>query len=530
MYLNEHLSGEVISDGREMAAASIDGSVLLQKPELIARVAATSDIRKIARFCWQLAEKGHALAMTARGGGSDATGAAIGAGVSVSAGHYMQRILGIDLKQRLIHVQAGAPYAGVMMALSTHRGLTLPNPSFDGVDGTIGGAISAGAAGRFAHRYGTVGQSVKQLEVVLANGDVLQTGRLTRREWSAKMGLPTMEGDICRGIDRLLSEQRELIERIKQGSAYNTAGYPGIADVRGKDGSIDLTPLFVGAQGSLGIISEVIMKATILRPNLSVVKAAYGSLADAQAAADAAVEAQAASVELFDGKLLKRAAERGKVRECAPKEAFSGGLVVAVFDDFAERLRQRAAKKLQRILEKQSKPLHLSTQECAVHELSDITGLLTVAAQSDDAHMVTPAVFRGMWLPAAAIDMFLRELRTIEAALGVTAPVWIDVTSGFVDVLPVFDMKKVSERQKVLKLLAALADLASKHGGTIAGRGGDGRLKTFANQSFVAEDIATLYAEIKQIFDPHGILNPGIKQSVVARELAVQLNAWCREA
>lgn len=530
MYLNEHLSGEVISSGREMAEASVDGSVLLQRPELIARVAGTSDIRKIARFCWQLAEKGHTLAMTARGHGSDGTGGAVGAGISLSAGQYMYQILGIDLKQRLIHVQAGAPYAGVVMALSTHRGLTLPYPSFDGMSGTIGGAIASGAAGRFARRYGTVGGAVKQLEVVLANGDVLQTGRLSKREWNAKMGLHTMEGEVYRQIDHLLMENKELIARIKTGPRFDTAGYPGIARVRQKDGSIDLTPLFVGSQGSLGIISEVIMKADLLRPTISVVRAAYDSFADAQAAADTAVAAQAASVELLDGALLQRAAERGKVREFAPKEAFAGGLVVAMFDDFNERSRQRTAKKLQKALEKQGGTVHLSTQDYTIAELADVTGLLTVAAQSDDVHTVTPAVFRGMWLPGAAVDTFLKDVRGVEDQLGVALPVWIDVTRGFMDMLPLFDMKKVSDRQKVLKLLAALAELVAKHGGTMAGHGGDGKLKTFASQTFVPEDVATLYAEIKQIFDPHDILNPGTKQSVVAKELAAQLNAWCREA
>lgn len=528
MYLNEHLSGEVMSSGREVAEASVDGSVLLQKPELVARVADTSDIRKIARFCWQLAEKGHALAITARGYGSDTTGAAVGAGISLSASAYMHHILGIDVKQRLIHVQAGAPYVGVTMALQTHRGLTVPYPSFEGVSGTVGGAIASGAVGRFVGRYGTVGQAVSQLEVVLANGDVLQTGRLTKRELNAKKGLQTMEGEVYRQIDNLLTDNQSLINRLRNGAEYDTSGYPGIARVKQKDGSMDLTQLFVGSQGSLGIINEVIMKAELLRPSISVVCAAYKNFTDAQAAADIAVTTSAMSVEVLDGRLLKRAAERGKVREFAPKQAFTGGLMIAMFDDFNERARQRAAKKLHKNLEKQDDAVQLTVLEYTAAELTDMTGLLTVAAQSDDVQAMSPAVFRGIWLPVVSIDAFLKDLRDIEKQLSVDLPVWIDGLHGFVDVLPLFDMKKVSDRQKVLKLLTALAEAVAKHSGTMAGHGGDGRLKTFANQTTVPEDVAKLYAQIKHIFDPHNILNPGVKQSVAAKDLAAQLNAWCR--
>lgn len=529
-YLNEHLTGEVVRAGKDIANASVDGSVLLQQPEIVAHVANTSDIRKIARFSWQLAEKGHVLPITARGYGTDATGAAIGTGVVIDSRKYLNHIIGIDLKQRLIHVQAGASYNGVNLALSTQRGMTLPQESFYGTSGSIGGAIASGAAGLMNFRYGTVGDAIKQLEVVLANGDILQTGRVSKRELNAKKGLSTYEGEIYRQIDNLLSDNAELISSLAKGADQDTSGYAGIAHVKRKDGSIDLLPLFVGSQGSLGIISEVIMQAQFDRPELSAVIAAYDSLADAQTAADAAVGAPTASVEIIDGRLIERAARQGKKREFAPKECFKGAIVIALFDDFNERARTRGAKKLLKQLEKVGNAVHLSTQSYSSTDVMDIRALLSTAAQPAEPGIIAPEAFRGAWLPSVQFDGFLAELRKLEAEYGIALPVYIDARSGFVDFLPEFDIKKVSDRQKLLKLLTALAQLLDKHEGTLAGQGGDGRMKALALQKTVDADVQALYDQIRQIFDPHGILNPGIKGAVEAKDLVSQMNAWCRTA
>jgi FAD/FMN-containing dehydrogenase len=529
-YLNEHLTGEAISGGRELDVFATDGGVLAKRPEMIIHAANTSDIRKVARFCWQLAEKGHVLGITARGRGTDVTGAAVGAGAIISPVKYMNRVVGIDPKQRLVHVQAGASYRCVNTVLSTHRGMTLPFSSYYDESGTIGGAISSAATGLFSARYGTAGSVVQQLEVVLANGDVLQTGRLTKRELNAKKGLSTMEGEIYRQIDNLITDNADLISSLSGAKVRDTSGYRMITQVKRRDGSFDLTPLFIGSQGSLGVISEVILQAEFLRQNFSVVLAAYDDVAHAQAAADVATAAKAASVELIDGRIIKRAADRGKKREYAPIECYDGALVVAIFDDFAERTRDRSAKRLLKQLGKTGHAVQLTQKTLTLPELTDVRAILSVATQPAGEGEVVPGAFGGMWLPAVQFDGFISDLKNLEHEYHIDMPYYADMTSGYVDLLPVIDLKKVSDRQKMLKLLSELAVILDKHNGSLAGYGGDGSLKALALQKVIGDDEQKLYDAIKKVFDPHNILNPGVKVDVSAKELVLQLNAWCRMA
>ena len=79
-YLNEHLAGDVVADDNTRRQFSTDGSMLSLHPGIIVHPRVTDDVRKIARFTWRLAERGQVLPLTARGNGTDPTGAAIGRG------------------------------------------------------------------------------------------------------------------------------------------------------------------------------------------------------------------------------------------------------------------------------------------------------------------------------------------------------------------------------------------------------------------------------------------------------------------
>ena len=98
-YLQEHIQGEVTTNAAILDAKSRDMSVLRVAPEMVIYPRVTNDIRKVARFSWQLAEKGHVLPITVRGGGNDQTGAAIGKGISLVTTAHMNRVFELAPKQ-----------------------------------------------------------------------------------------------------------------------------------------------------------------------------------------------------------------------------------------------------------------------------------------------------------------------------------------------------------------------------------------------------------------------------------------------
>src|SRR3989344_5173403 len=152
-YLNEHIAGEVITNSAVLKAFSHDASVLSMTPEMVVYPRSTNDIRKIARFSWQLAEKGHVLAITPRGGGTDQTGAAIGSGVIVNTTAHLTSIFELDTKQKLIRLQPGVTFGALNSALLLH-GLHIPSYPASGNDITVGGTIPKKTTGFLSGKLG----------------------------------------------------------------------------------------------------------------------------------------------------------------------------------------------------------------------------------------------------------------------------------------------------------------------------------------------------------------------------------------
>lgn len=511
-YLQEHIQGEVAIDATVLDAMSRDASVLQQMPEMVVYPAVTNDIRKVVRFAWQLAEKGHTLSLTPRGSGGDRTGGAIGKGVVVSLPAHMNGIYELAAKQKLLRVQPGASIQSINVALGL-QGMAVAAFDTQATQATIGGLIASDAATHLSGKYGTAGDWVYQLEVVLSSGDVIQTGRLKKHEVSKKKGLQTLEGEIYRGVDALIDENQELIARLAEGVGGN-AGY-AIAKVKQKDGSIDLAPLFIGSQGTLGILSEMIIKVDFASSAYGVAVIPLQSMSEASGIAEQLSQLSPAFVDYFSASLFNEAAAQGKKY---PFEAPAGALLVA-FDDFNERARQRQLKKIEKLFKK-------SEIDCIVADGDDAAELLSLRHIVAFAHhpsgrdVSAPPIMDSVSVPLETATDFLAGIETLAAKSGTVLHVHGSLLAGCFSVRPVLQLQKVTDKQKIFKLLEEVAALASSVGGNLVGPGGEGRLKARAAYGQLDDDAVKLFGDIKTLFDPYNVLNPGVKQQQELRQLA----------
>lgn len=518
-YLRGHISGEVSTRLDVREAMSTDMGVMKIRPELVIYPRNTNDIRKIARFSWQLAEKGHVLPVTVRGGGTDTTGASLGKGVSVVTTAHMNKIFEYDVKQKLARLQPGVSIDALTQALALHGTAILPLFGSHGF-GTIGGAVASGVAGPLAGKYGTIDGAVDQLEVVLANGDIIQTGRISKRELNRRKGVQGFEGDIYRGIDGLIEENADLLDSLR---ANDAVGYNTIADVKQQDGSFDLTPLFVGSQGTLGIISEMIVRAEFRSTHMSVAALVFDSSNAARDALDDICKLSPALVDYYDVALFETALQHGKSYAfyAKAKETLTPASVVIVgFDEFNERHRQ---KQLKRIVKRFGTDEHIHVTTAEHDAADDILAALGVAYYTtlpDRADTVAPHIYSGFHVPTARLEDFMTALAELAHKDHIALPLAGHVITNTYTVYPTFDLRKVSDKQKILKLMDDLSKLVYAHGGTMVAEGGEGRLKGRSIYSQLDEKLTKLYADIKHVCDPHGILNPGVKEKLDARQIA----------
>jgi FAD/FMN-containing dehydrogenase len=522
-YLQEHILGEVSTNPAILKAMSHDGSVLQQTPEMVIYPRVTNDIRKIARFAWQLAEKGHVLPLTARGNGADETGAAIGKGIIISFPAHMNRIFELDSKQKLVRVQPGLNADSLNEALMLH-GIGIPALPSSSLYSTIGGAVANNASGPLSGKYGAMGDWVQQLEVVLATGDVMQTGRISKRELNKRKGLQTFEGEIYRNLDNLIEDNKQLIAEQLSVDERNNVGYSAIAKVKQKDGSFDLTPLFAGSQGTLGIISEMIIKGDFMSAHGGVAVAAFNSDNAARDALDQLRALEPSFLEYYEGELFAAAAAEGKTYSFSNKEAPDSlkAVIVVGFDGFNEHARHKKLKKVRKIFNK-------TDVNVAIADGDDINELMAVRDVAAFSHapsikeMSAPPLVDGAFVPNERFEDFSAAVRELAAKMDVKLPLQYRVLDGIVCTRPVLQMSKVGDKQKIFKILEEYTSLVDHHGGHMIGEDGEGRLKARFAYKAIEPKVLELFEAIKGIFDPYGILNPGVKQNCEVRQLVAQL-------
>ena len=525
-YLNEHLLGEVTTSAPVRKQLSTDGSMLSLTPDIVAYPKVTNDIRKVLRFTHQLAGKGHAISVTTRGAGTDQTGAAVGQGIIVNTTAHMNEIFEYDAKQRLIRVQPGLNFGALQAALKL-QGCFIPAFPDSVLYSTIGGAVANNSSGRYSGQRGAIDESVAELEVVLANGDVIQTKRISKKELGKKKGLQTFEGEIYRAVDNLIEDSRELIEAKLETGIIDNTGYANIAKVKQKNGSFDLTPLFVGSQGTLGVISEMILKAEFYNSEEILVALIVKGSDNYIDILDELRKLTPESIEIFDGSLLKLAHAHGKrypgvMNDDAAVESASG-LILCSLQDFNDRARKRKLKKIQKLAEKFESTIISAEKPEQVRELAALRGIPYAALYAEESKNVVPPLFRGVYIPADRYEEFIVAVTKLESAIKIALPCTGYAVDGVYSFWPQLPLHTATDKQKLLKLYDAFASLVVAHGGSVVAEAGEGRMKS----PFIAKsrdsELEKLYTEIRKIFDQYSTLNTGVKQAAELRTVVSHL-------
>lgn len=520
-YLQGHISGEVSVSEQVRDHFSTDASILTIKPSMVVYPRTTNDVRKVARFTWQLAERGHVMPITARGNGTDQTGAAIGRGVILSCPTHLNKILELDTKQRLVRVQPGVNFKSLQETLHTH-GLFLPPAPESYEYSTIGGAIANNASGTRSFAYGDMSAWVDRLEVVLANGELIQTGPLSKRELSKKLGLPTLEGELYRAVDAIISDGSEVINAYQK--AINTAsdnvGYR-LESLRAKNGDIDITQLFVGSQGTLGIITEAIIKVAPYTPASTLVVASFSNVDDALEAAQAIGKLRPSALEIVDESLMSFVKKHHSI-ELPENLLLSGAPGVMLFAEAhntSDRALNKFTKQAIKIMAQYTDAVTHASDFEEREKLWSYRYATASYLSFDVGGKAAVPIIQNVSVPLAAIHQFMQDAKALCKKHHVEAALWAHAQSGEVITIPLVDLGKLGDRQQVFKLMDEYFRLVIKLGGSVAPIGGEGRLRAPYAILQSGGDMNTLYEQLKAAVDPHATLNPEVKLGTTPKQL-----------
>jgi len=514
-YLQEHLLGEVTesTDARKFFAT--DNSIFSVTPSVVVYPRNENDVRKTARFSWQLAERGRTIAITPRGAGTDYSGGALGSGVVVVFPAHMNRIVQLDTKTGTIIVEPGLNYGRLQQTLHTHERFLPPYPASIEYS-TIGGAVANNAGGEKSFKYGSTRDYVKGLRLVLANGEVITTGSLNKRELSKKLGLSTFEGEIYRQLDALIEESKSTIESMRRSVTKNTAGY-SIAEVKKANGSFDLTPLIVGSQGTLGIVSEITLLTEAFNPETTLFMASFESI-------DSACETiqelrklpdSPSAIEMVDGHLLSFVDRLNPNQlKGSLAQPFAPIVLLIEFDGNSERLRKKCAKRTRNLLTKFATSFQEETEYNKQARMWKVRQASASLLSHSEKQLKAIPLIEDAVVPPENLAQLLKGAYQLFSTAKLQVAAWGHAGDGNIHIHPFFDLSQLGDRQRAFRLYDDYYKLVISLGGTTSGQHNDGRLRAPLLPYVYGPEVYSVFQKVKKIFDPYNIMNPGVKIDV----------------
>ena len=503
--LNQIIVGNVFDEPRILEGYSVDRSILKMRPEMVALPESTDDVRRIVRFVEQLRQRGTKTSLTVRGSGLDKTGADLTDKILVSM-ERMNHIQEIDSRSKLVRVQAGITLEKLNTALSLH-GLVLPidaNPKE-----TIGSLIANFAIDGYAGKYHGISHYVDCLEAVMADGNVLQTRNYNRRGLQHKIeDEEDPESGIYRRMNELINDSEAVLELIRSKSTIDAAGYQMATQVERDNSHVfELTPLFYASQGTLGIITEVILRLEPAPARLTRFAAGFETAAGAIKYVEKITPLGPLAVEIYDAHIFEEAAENGKELGLFAKRYNKGYIAIVAFDDNRFIVKKKLTNCLNMIPD--SAAAILETKE----NTKDFSRIRTALRSylNDDIKGERLHLADDFYVPKDRLLEFIKHLPELEESVKKDLPLFGDYSTSNYSLRPELDMSTITGRQNALKFLKRFADFLKEYDGVLTGGSPEGRIKALVVNQEEEPTVHEFYQKVKETFDPDGIFSPGVK-------------------
>lgn len=507
-WLNRRIVGNVFTSPRILDKYSTDDSVLTMRPKYVAIPESTEDLSYIIGFSNVLAKKQLHMPVVVCGSRLSTTGAPLTDYLLVSL-ERLNKILEIDDRQRLVRVEAGIKLGELNRILAVH-GMELPIVADK--DATIGGII--------AENTGAIAKHISNLEVVLSNGDMIETHEFSKSRLRKLLKDNSFESTIYRKIDQLIEKRPDLMEVVRED--IDNIGFKQVSLVKSRR-RFDMTPIFLASEGTLGVISEAILICEYTRPAPAFLAASFEKLTDAVIFASKARLLEPTTIDIYDTDIIKEVAESGKVLKFLDKlPPASGYLVVVKVVKNKKRARNRTIKYLARAIGNAYSYSYSAADEYNYED--EINSIIENYINNLEKYSEARApLLRDVYIPDEKLDDFTVGLAKLEKKFNFSLPLYGSMLTNTFNTRPVVNITTTAGRAKIIDFLRQYTKLIIAIGGSITKSSPEGRLKNFVLAPYQDPEITKLSEQIKHIFDPNNILNPGVKTDASPRGAIKQL-------
>jgi FAD/FMN-containing dehydrogenase/Fe-S oxidoreductase len=504
--LEQAVTGEVRFERLGRALYSTDASVYQIVPLGVVLPRTRDDVIAVVQTCARFG-----VPLTARGGGTSQAGQCIGPGVILDCSKYLNRVLEINAAERWVRVEPGCVLDDLNQQVRA-AGLQFAPDISTANRATIGGMVANNSSGTHSIIHGKTIDHVLELTVVLADGSVVHARPLDDDAVESKARQQDREGDCYRAVRQLARDHADEIERRFPKILRRVGGYNLDVFAHPAGAPFNLAHLFVGSEGTLGVVLEAKLRLVELPTAKAVLVVQFDDLLPALAAVPAILAHRPAAVEVMDRYILdctRLNAEAARLRDFLQGDP-SAILIIEFYGEAAAELPPRLNALAADLRSRNhGGHQHQATDAAAQARIWKLRTLALGLSMAEKGDAKAISFVEDTAVAPEHLRDYIAEFLAVIARHGTTAGVYAHASVGCLHVRPIVNLKTVEGVQRFQAIADEVAELVLRHGGALSGEHGDGLVRSPYQEKMFGPVLYQAFRTIKRTFDPAGILNPG---------------------
>jgi FAD/FMN-containing dehydrogenase len=518
------VKGEVISDRRTREAFSHDASIYELVPDVVVAPKNSADIKSVVSFVNQHKAAYPTLAITPRSAGTDMSGAAIGSSIVLDMTAHFNKISGVS--GNLLRTQPGVFIRDIDPLLSSEQLMLGTIPASRAIC-TIGGMVGNNAGGEQSLRYGNTERWVREVKAVLADGNEYTIKPLNKKQLDQKMRQKDFEGGLYKQVYELIEANYDLVKNARPKVNKNSMGY-SLWDVWDRGTQIfDMTHLFSGSQGTLGVITGLTVEAVPKPAHTGLLLAYVSSMKQLGEVVPLVMKHHPATFEGFDditfnlgvryfNTFRKQLGTKEWLRQQAwllkSVARFRGHLPnVLLMIEFEGANKEEVYKKISKLhddLKRFKLKMDIEGDEAASAPFWQIRRASLALLRNRVKDKYASPFIDDLTVQPKYLPEFLPKLRKIIRKYKLPATLAGHFGDGNFHIIPLMDIANHTDQAKLEPVMREVIPLVLRYHGTMAGEHNDGMVRGPWLPAVFGDEMYQLFKDTKEIFDPGYIFNP----------------------
>ena len=516
--LRRRVTGDVRTDRYSRIFYSTDASIYQVMPLGVFLPRRVEELQAAVELAAQ-----YELPVLPRTSGTSLAGQAVNEALVIDMSRHLDRVLEVNEAERWVRVQPGVVLDELNAQLAPLGLKYGPDPASSD-RAAMGGIVSNNSTGAHSILYGMTADHVRAASVILSDGSQAQFGPMSEAELAQVRRQNGLFGSIVRGmvdltanVDNQATIQAGTPRHWRRCGGYNLDRFipqDGLNFRQTQEPAFNLAKLVCGAEGTLAVMSDITLNLVPTPRRKALAIAHFDSLRTALEAVPIILEVEPAAVELLDHLGLTLCREVPEYARLLATFVEGEPYCVLIIEFYGESEAELQAKmdQLARHLG-QNQAGHVALTPALHPELqANIwkvrkVGLGLLMSVKGD-HKPIPFI-EDAAVPVEHLADYVDQVERYCHDLGTEVAYYAHASAGCLHVRPLINTKLATEVAKLPDITSFSVELLHGYGGSLSSEHGDGRARSWINEHFFGPDLYALYGQVKGLFDPHNLLNPG---------------------